>query len=104
MKVNSMRDVALAAKGRRLDLDLTQAELAKRIGVSRKWIYEFEAVKPKVEFGLVLRVLEELEIDMELNTPVEGLAASGPTNDLNELLAELNPLGDPPTGDSISDE
>ncbi|HVA44220.1 MAG TPA: helix-turn-helix domain-containing protein [Acidimicrobiales bacterium] len=60
MRVRSIKDVAAAVRGRRTDLGLNQAELAERVGVSRKWIYEFEAGKPRAEFVLVLRVLDEL--------------------------------------------
>jgi len=60
MRVRSIKDVAAAVRGRRTDLGLNQAELAERVGVSRKWIYEFEAGKPRAEFVLVLRVLDDL--------------------------------------------
>jgi HTH-type transcriptional regulator/antitoxin HipB len=52
---------------------MSQAELAKRTGVSRKWIYEFEGGKPTAEFGLLLRVLDALGLAIEL-TPSEHLA------------------------------
>jgi transcriptional regulator with XRE-family HTH domain len=65
---------------------MSQAELADRAGVSRKWIYEFEAGKPAAELGLLLRVLDELGLAMDLvprPTPdVEGAV------DLDALLDE----------------
>ena len=45
MRVHSVADVAAAVRGRRLDLGLTQSELANDSGISRKWISEFEAGK-----------------------------------------------------------
>jgi DNA-binding XRE family transcriptional regulator len=35
---------------------MTQEELAKRLGVSRLWIAEFEGGKPTARLDLVLRV------------------------------------------------
>ncbi len=67
LKIRSIRDIGAAVRGRRKDLGLNQAELAERAGVSRKWIYEFEAGKPTAEFGLALRVLEELDLSLELH-------------------------------------
>lgn len=64
--INSMRDLIAAAHGRRLDLGLTQAELARRAGVSRQWINEFEQGKPTAELGLVLRLLDALELELAI--------------------------------------
>ena len=66
MRISSIRDVAVTVRGRRTDLGLSQAELARRAGVSRKWISEFEAGKPTAEFGLVIRVLDELGVALDL--------------------------------------
>lgn len=86
MTVSSIRDVAAAVRGRRKDLGLNQAELAERAGVSRKWIYEFEAGKPTAEFGLLLRVLDELGLALDL-VP-RPTASGGKTMDLDALLDE----------------
>jgi len=43
---------------------MSQADLAARAGVSRKWIYEFEAGKPKAGLGLILRVMDTLGIQL----------------------------------------
>ncbi len=67
MAVRSIRDIAVAARGRRQELGLSQAELARRAGVSRKWISEFETGKPTAELGLVLRVLDELGFRLDLH-------------------------------------
>ena len=97
MRVHSIRGVAAAVRGRRQDLGLNQAELARRAGVSRKWIYEFEAGKSTAEFGLVLRVLEELGLGLELGEEADAghQAASAPRAavDLDALLDELRPRG-----------
>jgi y4mF family transcriptional regulator len=70
MRVNSIKDLAAAVRGRRKEFGLSQAELAQRVGVSRKWIYEFEGSKPKAEFGLVLRVLDELALALDVSDAV----------------------------------
>jgi HTH-type transcriptional regulator/antitoxin HipB len=66
MTVRSIRDLAAAVHSRRVDLGLNQADLASRAGVSRKWVYEFEAGKPAAELGLILRVLDALDLALEL--------------------------------------
>jgi HTH-type transcriptional regulator/antitoxin HipB len=58
--INSIRDVAAVARGRRLALGLSQAELAARAGVSRQWISAFESGKPGAELRLVIRLLDTL--------------------------------------------
>lgn len=90
MKVRSLADAAAALRGRRKELGLSQAELARRVGTTRRWVYEFEAGKPRAEFGLVLRALEVLGLALEI-TPDAGIS-DVPTPeesgyvDLDELL------------------
>lgn len=86
MNVHSIHDLAAATRGRRRDLGLSQAELATKAGVSRKWLNEFEAAKSTAELGLVLRVLDALGLGIALE-----LTSDGPTTgavDLDELLEE----------------
>lgn len=59
-------ELAAAIRGRRRELRLDQASLARTAGVSRKWIYEFEAGKATAELGLVLRVLDALGLDLTI--------------------------------------
>jgi HTH-type transcriptional regulator/antitoxin HipB len=87
--IRSIRELAAAVRGRRKDLGLSQADLAGRAGVSRKWVYEFEAGKPSAEFGLLLRVLDVLELELELASRSEvGSPDRGDTIDLDTLLEE----------------
>jgi HTH-type transcriptional regulator/antitoxin HipB len=68
---------------------MSQAELAKRTGVSRKWIYEFEAGKPTAELGLLLRVLDALDLAVELTPSDLSKADTAPaTVDLDTVLDE----------------
>ena len=71
MKIVTIHDLASVARGRRLQLGLTQAELAERAGVSRDWVNYFERGKRTVELGLVLHLLEALELEVELS-PARG--------------------------------
>ena len=83
--IRTPRDVANTVRGRRRDLRMSQRELAERAGVSRKWIYEFEAGKPGAELGILIAVLEALglrlgvEMKPESDRDVEGV-------DLDALL------------------
>lgn len=89
MTIRSIRDLAATVRGRRKDLGMNQAELAERAGVSRKWVYEFEAGKPAAEFGLLLRVLDALGLDLELMPRGDaGPAGRGDAVDLDALLDE----------------
>jgi HTH-type transcriptional regulator / antitoxin HipB len=83
MKINSTRDLAAAVRGRRLSLGLSQADLAKRSGVSRPWISHVETGKPTAEFGRIIRLLDTLGLSLTL---VIGDDAA--TADLDVLLSE----------------
>jgi HTH-type transcriptional regulator / antitoxin HipB len=87
LRVRSIRDLASAARGRRLDLRLNQAELAERAGVSRKWLVEFEAGKPSAELGLAMRVLDELGLALDVTSEADG-SSSGGLVDLDTVLEE----------------
>jgi y4mF family transcriptional regulator len=87
MNVNSMRDVAVAVRGRRQDLGLSQADLAAQVGVSRAWINAVEAGKPSVEFDLVLRLLDRLGLRLDLARPGNlGGVSKGGSIDLDAVL------------------
>lgn len=86
MRIRSTRDLAAAVRGRRKDLGMNQADLAQRAGVSRKWIYEFEAGKPTAELGLVIRVVERLGLALVLGSA--STRSSKRTVDLDAVLDE----------------
>jgi len=60
---------------------------AATAGVSRDWVNQIEAGKPSAEFGLVLRVLDVLELRLDLVplTQHTGPAGGRPV-DLDDLL------------------
>lgn len=89
MRVNAMRDVAAAVRGRRKDLGLSQADLARRVGVSRAWINAVEAGKPRVEFDLILRLLDRLGLGLDIVAPGNlGDVFKGRSVDLDAILDE----------------
>lgn len=89
--INSIRDVAAAARGRRLSLGLSQAQLAARAHVSRQWISGFEAGKPAAELRLVLQLLDALGLRLTVDDR-DGTGDDRPraarTVDLDTLLED----------------
>lgn len=53
----------------------TQAELAKRAGVSRAWLAAVERGKPRMDFGLILRTLAALDVQLVARTKGEEKSA-----------------------------
>jgi len=72
MRVRSVGDLAAIVKGRRRDLAISQAELARRAGVARKSISELESGKTQPELPLTLRVLEQLGLVIEVTRGTEA--------------------------------
>lgn len=99
VKINVARDLGATVRGRRIDLSLSQADLAARAQVSRRWLSAFEAGKGSVELGMVLRVLAALDLELHVD-PVPGrdlhLAATSPSVppsddvDLDTFLADFD--------------
>lgn len=89
MRIRSINDVSAAVRGRRLDMGMSQSDLAGSSGISRKWISEFESGKATAEFALVMRVLEALSLSLELSgVPTEASPHLDSPVDLDALLAE----------------
>ena len=89
MRLASIADVAAAVRGRRMQLGLSQGDLADRAGVSRKWINEFEAGgKASAEMGHVLRVLEAVGLALHAEPLTPGPDDEGGV-DLDALLEDL---------------
>jgi y4mF family transcriptional regulator len=87
-RINTTHDLAAAAQGRRVELGITQAELAMRAGVSRDWVNYFERGKRTVELALVLRLLDALGIGIEVMDAADdadpGTAATGSLDSIIE--------------------
>jgi len=72
--VRSLHQIAALTRSRRLELGQTQGALAERAGVSRWWVNEFESGRSRAELGLVLALLEALELDIEIAPAPRGPA------------------------------
>ncbi|MDO8187752.1 helix-turn-helix domain-containing protein [Conexibacter sp. JD483] len=90
MGVLALRQLSLAVRRRRAELGLTQAQLAARARVSRQWVIDFEAGKETAELGLTLRLLDALDLHLQLS-PAESAPppADDDAIDLDALLDDL---------------
>ena len=90
MLVNNVRELGLRLRDQRLELGLSQAALAKRIGVSRSWVVQAERGNAGAEIGLVLKALDALGLDLDVRA---AAAPAVPLDDGGELwtpdLAEI---------------
>jgi HTH-type transcriptional regulator / antitoxin HipB len=77
MQIRTLHDLSSVARGRRIELGLSQAELAARTGVSRDWVNSFERGKRTVELALVFRLFDALGIGVEI---MDTTAATGSPN------------------------
>jgi transcriptional regulator with XRE-family HTH domain len=90
MDVRNLRQLALAVRERRVALRLSQAQLAARARVSRQWVSEFEAGKATAELGLALRLLDALDLRLQVTAADAERSDAGDSDaiDLDDLLDE----------------
>ncbi len=88
MLVNSINDLAAAIRGGRLRAGLSQEQVAARAGVSRQWVGELERGKPTAELGLVLGLLDALELNLELDDRGSAGRPRTASVDLDGMLEE----------------
>jgi HTH-type transcriptional regulator / antitoxin HipB len=89
MIVRTPSDLGLMIRARRRELGLDQQTLARRVGVSRLWIIEFERGKPRAEIGLVLRTLTALDLRLDVSTeerPEERATKAASPPDLDAIV------------------
>lgn len=98
MLVRTPQDVGALLRERRQKAGLDQAELARRVGVSRQWLVEVERGKPRAEIGLVLRALNVLDIPLEVGTPryATGVADSRDIDTAIDIDAIIEAARKPP--------
>ena len=65
---------------------MSQDQLAARVGVSRKWMGEFEAGQPGAQLRLVLSVLDALGLTLALGPREASASTAEGTSDLDALL------------------
>jgi HTH-type transcriptional regulator/antitoxin HipB len=87
MLLRTSVDLGSAIRDRRRTLHLDQNELARQVGVSRKWIIDAEKGKPRAEIGLLLRTLDVLGLRLSLEVG-EPPASKGtvPAVDIDAVL------------------
>lgn len=88
MDVHNLRQLALAVRRRRIELRLSQAQLAARAHVSRQWVSEFEAGKATAELGLTLRLLDALDLRFQIAAAESAPSDDRDAIDLDDLLDE----------------
>lgn len=86
-RIQTMHDLASVARGRRIELGLTQAEVAARSGVSRDWVISFEHGKRTVEISLVFRLFDALGVGVEA-VDATDLGDAGGAPGLDAILDE----------------
>ncbi|NMO55051.1 helix-turn-helix transcriptional regulator [Actinoplanes sp. TBRC 11911] len=65
------RDLGLYVRSRRREVGLNQSEAARRAGVSRRWLSDFESGKPTAEVGLVIQLISALGLSFEVGVAPE---------------------------------
>jgi y4mF family transcriptional regulator len=87
MLIRTPTDLGAAIRDRRRQLDLDQATLARRIGVSRQWVIAIERGRNRAELGLVLRALDALGIRLNAEATDSRRHAATPTVDIDAIVA-----------------
>lgn len=92
MLVHNARELGLRMRDQRLELGLSQAALAKQIGVDRAWVIRVERGNAGAEIGLVLKALNALGLDLDVRAaaaPMVPLAEEPWVPDLAEILKRV---------------
>ena len=67
MQIRTPVDLGLVIRDRRRKLQLSQTDLARKVGVGRQWIVGIEHGKPRAELWLVLRTLSALGLSFTID-------------------------------------
>jgi HTH-type transcriptional regulator/antitoxin HipB len=68
MQIRTAKDIGALIRDQRKNQKLDQAELAKKVGVNRRWVLEVERGKPRAEIGLVLKTLDALGLSLSIES------------------------------------
>jgi len=92
ISLRSAEQLGAAIRLKRKEKSLSQTALAGQLGVGRKWLIQLEAGHPKAEFGLVLKALELLNMDLRLGDTDAPMArpAHRKTSRLDEVFQRLH--------------
>ena len=87
MLIHNARDLGLRMRDQRLELGLSQAALAKRVGVSRSWVIQMERGNAGAEIGLIFKALAALGLELDVRAPQAVVPMdSGDLIDLSDIL------------------
>lgn len=87
----TIHQIASAARGRRQSLGLSQAQVADRLGVSRRWVRDFEAGNGGAHLETVLRLLDMLRIDLAFAGEHRAVADDEDAGILDAIIDEHRP-------------
>jgi HTH-type transcriptional regulator/antitoxin HipB len=77
MQIRTASDIGALIRDQRKKQKLDQAELAKKVGVNRRWVLEVERGKPRAEIGLVLKTLDALGLTLSVEGETTARRRSG---------------------------
>lgn len=82
------RDIGSALRHQRRRLGLDQADVARRVGVSRKWVIDAEKGSPGAGIGLILRAFTALGTGLALADAETSSDAIPPVDapDIDEVV------------------
>ncbi len=83
MRIRTVRDIGNAIRARRRALGWSQAELASRASVSRKWVSEAERGDTVAGVVNLLAVIEALGATLDLRLPGGVEPANAPADDID---------------------
>jgi len=89
VRIVSIADLADVVRSRRIELGISQEEIARRIGVSRRWVWQVEAGKATAEIGLVLRLTQALDLAIDFQPVDAADRVDGAPIDLDTHLARF---------------
>jgi len=93
MKTPWPEDIGRVARQRRIDLNLSQDELAARSGITRQWLSRFESAKADVSLSKVLAVLRELDLEVDVRVsqpPLVPALSTLATDSIMRAVAKIN--------------
>jgi len=85
----TIRELGVIVRARRMEFGLSQADLARDLGVSRWWVIQLEAGQaPGAGLASVLAALDRLGLAFELAATGEAEATHGTSSDLDAIIEE----------------
>ena len=86
MQVKTATDLGSLIREHRKSRGWDQAELARRVTVSRQWIIDVEKGKARAELGLVLRTLTALGLSVWVGDPPTPEGDAGASIDIDAIV------------------